>query len=119
MASSSPAEYISHHIQNLTFGQSPDGTYGFAHSAQEATAMGFFSVNVDSLFWSLLTGIVFCGLFRYVAKKVTVAEPTKLQLFVEMGNTNSDPVNFTIHLRHICRVTIHATSNAAKNPSKL
>ena len=84
MASNSPAEYISHHIQNLTYGQAPDGTYGFAHSAQEATAMGFFSINVDSMFWSVLTGIVFCCLFRYVAKKVAVAEPTKLQLFVEL-----------------------------------
>ena len=64
MAGSSPAEYISHHIQNLTYGRTLDGSWGFAHSAQEATQMGFVSINVDTMFWSLLTGIIFCVLFR-------------------------------------------------------
>ena len=32
--------YIKHHLQNLTFGQHPDGTWGIAHGAAEATAMG-------------------------------------------------------------------------------
>ena len=31
--------YIGHHLQNLTFGKHPDGTWGFAHGAEEAAAM--------------------------------------------------------------------------------
>ena len=42
------SEYIKHHLQNLTYGQMPDGSWGFAHSAAEAKAMGFWAFNVDS-----------------------------------------------------------------------
>ena len=55
MAAGSPAEYSSHHIQNLTFGQHADGSWGFAHSAKEAAEMGFIAINADTMFWSLLT----------------------------------------------------------------
>ncbi|MFP6837341.1 MAG: F0F1 ATP synthase subunit A, partial [Pseudomonadales bacterium] len=34
------AEYIQHHLTNLTYGQHPDGNWGFAHNAEEAAAMG-------------------------------------------------------------------------------
>ncbi len=84
MAAGSPAEYISHHIQNLTFGKHPDGSWGFAHSAQEAAEMGFMAVNVDTMFWSLATGIAFCWLFRIVAVSASVQQPGKWQLCVEM-----------------------------------
>ena len=43
------SEYIKHHLQNLTYGQ-VDGQWTFAHTAAEAQAMGFWSVNVDSMF---------------------------------------------------------------------
>ena len=84
MAAGSPAEYISHHIQNLTYGQRADGSWGFAHSAQEATEMGFMAVNVDTMFWSLVTGITFCWLFRVVAVSASVHQPSKWQMAVEM-----------------------------------
>ena len=84
MASNTPAEYISHHIQNLTFGRTEDGSLGFAHSAKEASEMGFYAINVDSMFWSLLTGLIFCTVFKMVARKVSVSEPPKIQLFVEL-----------------------------------
>ncbi len=84
MASSSPAEYISHHIQNLTFGVKNDGSLGFASSAAEAADMGFMAVNADTMFWSLFTGIIFCWTFSLVAQRVRVKEPTKLQLAVEL-----------------------------------
>jgi len=84
MAAATPAQYISHHIQNLTYGQHSDGSWGIAHSAQEATAMGFISINVDTMFWSLLTGIVFCFLFRKVAATASVEKPSRWQLCVEM-----------------------------------
>ena len=84
MAGSSPAEYISHHIQNLTYGRTLDGSWGFAHSAQEAAQMGFVSINVDTMFWSLLTGIIFCVLFRKASASAAVANPSKWQLCVEL-----------------------------------
>ena len=62
------AEYIQHHLTNLTFGQHPDGTWGFAHSAEEAAAMGFWSLNVDSMGWAIGLGVLFCWLFRKAAK---------------------------------------------------
>jgi len=62
------SEYIKHHLQNLTYGQ-VDGHWGFAHTAAEAQAMGFWSVNVDSMFWSLVTAVVFYTIFRSAGKK--------------------------------------------------
>ncbi len=86
MASDSPttSEYISHHLTNLTYGQFPDGSWGFAHSAEEALAMGFWSVNVDSMGWALVLGLFFCGLFYSVARSATAAVPGALQNGVEM-----------------------------------
>ena len=84
MAAGSPAEYISHHIQNLTFGERSDGTWGFAHSAKEATEMGFMAINVDTMFWSLATGLLFCWLFRKAAVSASVSTPSKFQSCIEM-----------------------------------
>ena len=84
MAAGSPAEYISHHIQNLTYGEHADGSWGFAHSAKEATEMGFVAINVDTMFWSLATGIAFCWLFRIAAVSASVQNPSRWQLCVEM-----------------------------------
>ena len=52
-------EYIKHHLQNLTYGQHADGTWGLAHSAQEAKDMGFWAVHVDSMGWSIAIGLLF------------------------------------------------------------
>ncbi len=76
-------EYIQHHLQNLTFGRHPDGSWGFAHGAEEAAAMGFWAIHVDTMFWSFLLGIIFCWLFRKVAKDIEAGVPGKLQNFVE------------------------------------
>jgi F-type H+-transporting ATPase subunit a len=86
MASENPTsqEYIQHHLTNLTFGQHADGSWGFAHSAAEASAMGFWSINVDSMFWSVGLGLVFILIFNSVAKKAHAGVPTGLQNFVEM-----------------------------------
>ncbi|MGF1701876.1 F0F1 ATP synthase subunit A [Photobacterium makurazakiensis] len=62
-----PSGYITHHLTNLSVG---DG--------------GFWTVHIDSLFFSALTGIAFLWLFRSVAKKATSGVPSKLQCFVEM-----------------------------------
>jgi F-type H+-transporting ATPase subunit a len=77
------SQYIQHHLTNLTYGQLPDGSWGFAASAAEAKSMGFWAVNVDSMGWSLFLGLVFFLIFRSVAKKVTSDTPTGLQNAVE------------------------------------
>lgn len=86
MASDNPTttEYIEHHLTNLTFGCLPDGHCGFAHSAEEAAAMGFMSINVDSMLWSIGLGALFCWLFYQVGKSATAGVPGAAQNFVEM-----------------------------------
>jgi len=77
-------EYIGHHLQNLTFGQHADGSWGIAHSAAEAAAMGFWAFNVDTMFWSIVLGLGFYFMFRNVAKKANSGVPTRFQAFVEI-----------------------------------
>src|SRR5262245_31255140 len=78
------AEYIKHHLTNLTYGQLPDGSWGFAHSAQQAKEMGFWAVNVDSMFWAVVLGVVFVVLFGRVARRATAGVPKGAQNLVEM-----------------------------------
>ena len=77
------AEYIRHHLQNLTYGRLPDGSMGIAHSAEQAKAMGFWAVNLDTLGVSILLGVLVLFLFRLVAKSATSAVPSGGQNFVE------------------------------------
>jgi len=59
-------EYIVHHLTNLKRGE------------------GFWTFNVDSIFFSVLLALVFIGFFGYVARKVKIGAPSKAQLFVEV-----------------------------------
>ncbi|MEQ1592718.1 MAG: F0F1 ATP synthase subunit A [Thiobacillaceae bacterium] len=77
-------EYIKHHLQNLTYGQHVDGTWGVAHSAAEAKAMGFWAINLDSMGYAIGLGILFLFIFRMAAKKATTGVPSGMQNFVEM-----------------------------------
>lgn len=76
-------EYIKHHLQNLVFGQHPDGTWGLAYSAAEAKAMGFWAIHLDTLGMSILLGVVFLYFFRKAAAQATAGVPGGLQNFVE------------------------------------
>ncbi len=91
-------EYIKHHLTNMTYGRLPEGyvreidgvqtvldapTWTLAHSAGEAAAMGFSALHLDSLGWSIGLGLIFCLLFRSVARKATAGVPGRLQAFVE------------------------------------
>ena len=76
-------EYIQHHLQNLTFGQHADGSWGIAHGAAEAAEMGFWAFHVDTLVWSLLLGFSFFFMFRSVAKKANSGVPSHFQAMVE------------------------------------
>lgn len=94
---STPAEYIQHHLQNLTLGKLPEGyvradgsvldqaTWTIAQTGAEAKAMGFMAVHLDTLGWSLLMGFIFIFLFRMVAKNATEGVPGKLQNLVEVS----------------------------------
>jgi len=80
--------YIKHHLVNLTFGKFPAGHehaghWGFAHSAADAKAMGFWAIHVDTMFWSIVLGVLFLGLFRRVAQTATTGTPGTLQNAVE------------------------------------
>jgi len=77
------AQYIQHHLQNLTYGRLPDGSWGLAQSAEQAKAMGFWSFNLDSLGMSVFLGLVFLFLFRLAARRATANIPGGLQNFVE------------------------------------
>jgi F-type H+-transporting ATPase subunit a len=91
----SSGEYIKHHLQNLTYGELPAGfhrhdgtvlteaTRTFAHGAEEAKAMGFWAINVDSMAFSIGLGLLFLFLFRMAARKATAGVPSGLQNFVE------------------------------------
>ena len=61
MASSyaNSGEYIKHHLTNLTYGQKADGSWGIAHSAEEIKKMGFWSINLDSMAFSIGLGVLF------------------------------------------------------------
>ncbi len=77
------SEYIKHHLTNLTFGQHPDGHWGMAHNAAEAKEMGFMAIHVDTMFWSIILGVLFLYFFSKVAKTATSGVPNGLQNFVE------------------------------------
>ena len=78
------AAYIQHHLTNLTYGQHPDGSWGFAHNADEAAAMGFNAINVDSMGWAIGLGLVFIAIFYTAARRATSGVPGGLQNAVEM-----------------------------------
>jgi F-type H+-transporting ATPase subunit a len=91
------SEYIIHHLTNLTYGKLPGGferedgsivvdggAWVMAHGGEEAAAMGFTAIHVDSMFWSITLGIVFCWLFRGVAKKAESGVPSGVVNAVEM-----------------------------------
>jgi F-type H+-transporting ATPase subunit a len=74
------AGYIKHHLTNLQMCSTEHGMQ-FGHHCADA---GFWAVNVDTLFWSVVTGVFFLWLFRSVGKKATTGVPGKLQCCVEM-----------------------------------
>lgn len=78
------SEYIQHHLTNLTYGRFESGEWGWAHGAEDIAEMGFWAINVDTMFWSLATGFVFLGLFVAAARNATVGVPGHLQNFCEL-----------------------------------
>ena len=72
-------EYITHHLQNLQVCKNDSGEWVWNQCAGN-----FNAINVDSMFWSVLLGVLFVWLFRSAAKKASAGKPGKLQAFVEL-----------------------------------
>ena len=79
----SGTEYVSHHLGFLTFGKL-DGHWGFAHSTEEAAAMGFWAINVDTMLISFMLALVFMGFYYFISRKMTSDVPGLAQNMVEM-----------------------------------
>ena len=79
----SGTEYVSHHLGFLTFGKLDDH-WGFAHSAEEAAAMGFWALNVDTMLISFALALGFMGFYYFISKKMTSGVPGLAQNIVEM-----------------------------------
>jgi len=73
------SEYISHHLQNLQVCQDEAGDWVWNHCAGNPMA-----INVDSMFWSILLGVIFIWLFWGAARKSSAEKPTRFQAFVEI-----------------------------------
>ncbi len=71
-------DYIQHHLQNLQVCK-VDDEWVWNHCAGNPMA-----INVDSMFWSVLLGVVFIWMFRSAAKKSSSGKPGKFQAFVEI-----------------------------------
>ena len=75
------SEYIQHHLQNLQLCSSDQG---WVWNVKEACSGNFWAINVDSMFFTILLGTIFCFLFRRVAVNMSNGKPGKMQAFVEM-----------------------------------
>ncbi|OED39107.1 F0F1 ATP synthase subunit A [Chromatiales bacterium (ex Bugula neritina AB1)] len=78
------SEYIQHHLQNLTFGNHPEHGWSIAHGAEQAKEMGFWAIHLDSMFWSISLGALFCLMFWLGARKASAGVPGALQNFCEL-----------------------------------
>ena len=72
------SDYIIHHLQNLQVCKDEAGEWVWNQCAGN-----FWTINVDSMFWSVFLGAVFFLLFRRITKKSSVEKPTKLQAALE------------------------------------
>lgn len=66
-------EYISEHLQNLNT----------LHAKQEAI-IDFSIINLDTVFWSLLMGLLVVGFLSLAARRATAGVPGRFQAMVEM-----------------------------------
>ena len=79
------SEYIQHHLTNLTYGRFADGEWGFAHGPEDLAEMGFMSIHVDTMFWSIFLGGLFLAIFTMAARSATAGVPGALQNICEMA----------------------------------
>src|SRR5258706_10188799 len=91
-------EYIQHHLTNLQVCRVHDA-WVWNSAEQPGVCKGnFWTVNVDSMAFSIVLGLVFAYLFRKVAKSFTKGRPGKLQAGAQRGVTVvEEPVHGTVH----------------------
>ena len=70
-------EYIQHHLRNLQVCRH-DGVWVWNECAGN-----FWTINVDSMFFSVVLGLVFLYVFRRVAKNATTGRPGNLQTDID------------------------------------
>ena len=75
----SSAEYIQHHLQNLQVCKAETGEWVWNHCAGN-----FWTINVDTMGWSVVLGVLFIWLFGRAAKKSSAGKPTRFQALVEI-----------------------------------
>ena len=73
------SEYISHHLQNLQVCKSEAGEWLWNDCAGN-----FWTINVDTMGWSVVLGLVFIWLFGRAAQKSSSGKPSKFQALVEI-----------------------------------
>jgi F-type H+-transporting ATPase subunit a len=73
-----PSEYIEHHLTNLQVCKQ-DGEWVWNQCQGN-----FWTLNVDSMFFSVLLGFVFIFVFSRVAARATSGKPGKLQAMIEI-----------------------------------
>ena len=73
------SDYISHHLQNLQVCKSEAGEWLWNDCAGN-----FWTINVDTMGWSVVLGLVFIWLFGRAAQKSSSGKPSKFQALVEI-----------------------------------
>ena len=73
-----PAEYIKHHLQNLTSVTDPSEGQGLKNIAD------FSFINLDSLFFSIALCVLGCYVLRLAAKNATSGVPGRFQAAAEI-----------------------------------
>jgi F-type H+-transporting ATPase subunit a len=68
-----PTEYISEHLQNLN-----------TLHAKQASIVDFSVINLDTVFWSLLMGLIVVAFLLVAARRATAGVPGRFQALVEM-----------------------------------
>ncbi|MFP6803343.1 MAG: F0F1 ATP synthase subunit A, partial [Pseudomonadales bacterium] len=59
--------------------------WGFAHGPEDLAEMGFMSIHVDTMFWSIFLGGLFLAIFTMAARSATAGVPGALQNICEMA----------------------------------
>jgi len=72
------SEYIGHHLQNLTVCKA-DGEWIWNHCDGN-----FFALNVDSMLFAVLLGLVFLIIFGRMARNATAGVPGRFQTVIEI-----------------------------------
>ncbi len=71
----SSTHYIKHHLTYLTYNVS---------EMKFGSTGGFWTLNLDTIFFSLITGVIALALMYFGARRVTTGVPGKIQNFAEL-----------------------------------